>query len=243
MTKTCAAFRLTAEGLWKPGFRVYLWTFTFAEVVADWEGSRRFSAFLNLMRMSFTECKWGGVKVSELHREHGIHFHCLIDRRLPVDVVRRMAHLHGFGRIHVCVGQREAAKYLSKYLSKHKEGALCESGRKQRRWAAFGDVDRVRVSDLINDSPQWIHRRAKGLTFTGYNYERRLQQIWDISENVETFDCAWRFAVAAQAKNTSVRDRAYYDGMLVQMCLGRILMGSSGCLVRRQAFGAVMQPF
>lgn len=188
MTKTKAAFQLTAQGLFEKFPRVYLWTVTFACVQADWEGSKRFSAFLKHLREVVGK-GWGGVRVAELHREHGIHFHMLVTERLAVDLVRRVGRCHGIGRIHVCRARPEAGGYLAKYLSKQKEGPRHESGRKMRRWAAFGEVPRVRVSDLVNDRPMWIYRREKGLPFLNYKAEKILERAWDYGERA--FTTAW----------------------------------------------------
>ncbi len=188
MTKTVAAFQMTADQLWQPGFRVYFWTFTFTGVNADWENSRRFTKFLHHLQ-AVLDGDWGGVRVAELHKEHGVHFHALINRRLAVDIVRRVARCYGIGRIFVEVADNNngTARYLSKYLSKQKKGPLCESGRSMRRWAKFGQVRHVRIRDLVNFSPMWVFRREHKMTFLGYVNEHLLQQAWDRGEDTFIF--------------------------------------------------------
>src|ERR1039458_3082986 len=89
MTKTRAAFELTAERLFDGGNDVYFWTFTFSVIHSDWDGSALFREFLNHLRMVLGG-DWGGVRVVELHKEHGVHYHALVNRRLAVDIVRRV---------------------------------------------------------------------------------------------------------------------------------------------------------
>jgi len=201
-SRTKAAFLFTAEALWKPGGRVYFWTFTFAEIQSDWEGSAKFTAFLHdLRRLDWAE-DVGGVKVAELHPGgHGIHFHALVNRRLNVNWVRQLARRHGIGRIHVEVADQNGgtAQYLSKYLSKSREGPLCESGRRMRRWAAFGPVYRCRCSDLVFHSSMWDYRRSHDRPFTKYRYEHLLSLAWDFGE--DTFEFAWQ-----AIKNGNIQD-------------------------------------
>ena len=156
-----------------------MWTFTFSTLYADWECSQRFSDFLRSLRQrNWCPADVGGVKVAELHKEHGVHFHCLVNRRLPVDYVRKLWRKYGGGRLHVCVADIGAAKYLSKYLSKAKEKPFTESGGHCRAWASFGEVKKTRVSDLVNESPEWVFRRNEKLPWLGFHLEFHLRECW-----------------------------------------------------------------
>lgn len=188
ITKTRAAFMLTAQGLFEKFPRVYFWTVTFATVHSDWESSELFSKFLHHLRAVVGK-GWGGVRVVELHREHGVHYHLLVTERLAVDLVRRVGRCYGIGRIHVCRAKPEACLYLGKYLSKQKNGPKTKTGRNARRWAVFGEVPRTRVSDLINDSPMWVFRREHKLHYLGYWQEKILGRCWDRGER--NFKMAW----------------------------------------------------
>lgn len=228
MTKTTAAFLLTADRLFQPGEKVFFWTFTFNVIHSDAEGSALFSEFLNHLQ-KVLKGDWGGVKVAELHKEHGIHFHALINRRLAVDIVRRVARCHGLGRIHVERAwtdeeavrngkKKGAAAYLSKYLTKQQKQPikLCKDGkiRSLRRWSAFGKIRHTRISDLVNDYPEWIFRRAHNLPFTTYHFEHFLRVCWLRGE--QTFKSAYFAAasndiatVIAAAEGKIVPDGAY----------------------------------
>ena len=215
-SRSKAAFLFNAENLWQPGFRVYFWTFTFRDVLSDWDASKRFSDFLRLLRMTLGG-DFSGVKVAELHKAHGVHFHVLVNRRLCVRRVRRLWDIkQRGGRVHVCVADQNSAGYLSKYLGKGKEAPLTESGRKQRRWACFGPRRKTRCSDVVMESPMWEFRRKNCLTFTTYRYEFFLNRCWLLGEDV--LRSAW---VAAQAG----RDRdvcALAQGILRPSRLSRV---------------------
>jgi len=92
-----------------------------------------------------------GVRVLELHDEHGAHFHVITNRRYKIKTVLAIGERYGFGRTHVQwvknVGGGIA--YVCKYLSKPRSPCL----KGVRLWAAFGKIERTRVSDIITDSP------------------------------------------------------------------------------------------
>ena len=142
--KSRIAFKFNVERLFESSKgSVYFWTSTFAKVLTVKEASKRWSAFSKeLVR----ELKVYGLRVYELHDEHGLHVHWLADRFLPVHIVRAIAERHGFGRIHVKRCGKWVADYLAKYLSKEVR-AGCLKGK--RLWAAFGDATWTRVNDII----------------------------------------------------------------------------------------------
>lgn len=189
-SKSSAAFQFTAANLFQRGFKVYLWTFTFAEVVADWEGSKRFSKLINHLQKNFNDCTWGGVRVVELHKEHGVHYHALINRRLPIDIVRRLALSYGFGRIHVCRAGRHSVGYLAKYLSKRQGRTFTQKGNHGRKWASFGKgFQKVRVRDIEFECPMWEFRKQRNLGWRGFKMERVLRLVWE--RNQGSFFAAW----------------------------------------------------
>jgi hypothetical protein len=219
---------MSADKLWQPGFRVYFWTFTFAAVHSDWEAMRMFSAFLNHLRKTIGG-DWSGVRVAELHPGgHGVHFHALLDRRLDVHIVRRVGRCYGIGRIHVEVAHgEESVKYLAKYLSKQREGPLCESGRNARRWASFGPIQGTRVSDLVNESPQWVFRREHGFTFLGFRVEPLLNRCWDYGES--TFKSAWYAARRGEVETVC----QVANGMLESNGVGLLVQPARRALIRQ----------
>lgn len=135
MSASLAAYMIAADELMESP-RVYFWTFTFKLTQPVWFAT---PAWARLQRDLFDWFgKFQGIRVSEMHREHGLHFHVLMNMRLPVAVVRRLAEPYGFGRIEVQqVRHRKATtRYLVKYLAKG-EKLPC---RGMRRWVRIGGL-------------------------------------------------------------------------------------------------------
>ena len=131
MTKSEAAFLLSCDRLAEQG-RIYLWTFTFAEVLDLVDTRKRWNHLLTLIRRLWPEAC--GLRVFELHQEHGLHVHLLTNKRIDVNQCRELAKRSGWGRIHVMRIPKEKTKYLAKYLSKERPKAF----RRWRLWAGFG---------------------------------------------------------------------------------------------------------
>lgn len=126
--KSQLAFKFNVERMFEASSSgVYFWTSTFEKVLTVKEASRRWSAF---SKEIVRELGVFGVRVYELHDEHGLHIHWLANRFLPVQIVRRIAQKHGFGRIHV----KRAGKWVTDYLAEYLHH---RSARRER--AAHGD--------------------------------------------------------------------------------------------------------
>jgi len=155
-SKSQAAFTMSAKKLFEEHPKVFFWTFTFRKVNHDW-------VCMNMWHQMFRELTnihhgyMPGLRVVELHKTHGMHFHALIALRISVHIVRRVASKYGFGRIHVCKATEGAIHYLVPYLQKERE---LRKG--QRSWAAIGGFRPVRVRDIEVDSV--FHRNCRALT-------------------------------------------------------------------------------
>lgn len=156
------ALRFTAESLVDKTNGLpdlYLWTFTFREVLDVEEACRRWSRFLgsNTQR---TRCLLAaypliaGIRVYEMHPgteakpSHGLHVHAVVDGWLSLDVVRPLwEHYAGErSRLHVVKCGAGAAFYLGKYLTKC---ARVEALSGRRLWSAFGMADGTRCRDIV----------------------------------------------------------------------------------------------
>ena len=130
------------------GGKLYFWTFTFRNVHSLGFAMRLWNEFLTILKRKI---QFRGVRVLELHDEHGVHFHVVTNKRYKIRTMLTLGDRYGFGRMHVArvtdVGGGIA--YLCKYLSKRRAPCL----RSVRLWAAFGDIERTRVSDIVCDSP------------------------------------------------------------------------------------------
>jgi len=165
LTKTAAAFTFSAEKLFREYGCIYFWTFTFIDVPINDDYAMEEWHLLHLrLRTHFPGIK--GLRVCELHRSHGIHFHVLLNRRIAIE---RMKLLFGgsgnlighnryldFGRVSVKKCDKSTIGYLCKYLTK----AYRDSNNfgRRRRWGTIGGFKPVRVRDIIYDTPATRNR-------------------------------------------------------------------------------------
>lgn len=148
--KTSLAFQMSADRIFAYCNEVYFWTFTFRQVPRndDWAMWQ----WANLMRAFKTRFPLHkGVRVVELHEKHGIHYHALINRRIAMDVIRRIAYPFGFGVMWVEQCDNGTAGYLAKYLTKsYRAENHFTKGR--RRWGNIGRWDNCKVRDLVMET-------------------------------------------------------------------------------------------
>jgi hypothetical protein len=147
--KSRAAFEFTVRKMLRQNPKLYFWTFTFREVHSLERAMKLWNQFLTLLKRKFG---FRGVRVLELHEEHGCHFHVITNRRVPMRKILTMCERHGFGRIDVrrVTDAAQAISYLCKYLSKQRERCL----KRARLWSAFGKIERTRVRDVLVDTPK-----------------------------------------------------------------------------------------
>jgi len=112
-----------------------------------------------------------GVRVIEPHERHGLHYHALLNVRVPIEFVQRIGKRYGFGRVHVKRCDIGAAHYLIPYVGK---ASFLSSG--IRRWSTVGGFVGVKCKDVIIET-DFSRNMA---TFTGgrkvgYNVS---SQIW-----------------------------------------------------------------
>jgi hypothetical protein len=145
MTKSKAAFLFAARTLGKQ--KLFLWTFTFKEVLAVKETRKRWNHLLTLLLREWPSLQ--GLRVFELHAEHGLHVHLATNQFVDVNRARELATQAGWGRIHVTRMPSEHSGYLAKYLSKERP----ECFYRWRLWAGFGKGwEWTRVKDVIRET-------------------------------------------------------------------------------------------
>jgi hypothetical protein len=144
MSKSKQAFLFSAERLGEQG--LYMWTLTFRELLAIKDTRKRWNYLLTLMKRRWPNLC--GLRVFEMHKEHGLHVHLITNRRIDVNEVRRLAKKAGWGRVHVKRVPPDRAAYLAKYLGKARPEAMYG----WRLWGAFGKWDWSRVADVAMES-------------------------------------------------------------------------------------------
>jgi hypothetical protein len=146
--KSRAAFEFTIRKMLLENRRLFFWTFTFRDVHSLKFAMGLWNQFLTIIKRKI---QFKGVRVLELHNEHGCHFHVLTNRRFKIRTLLRLGERYGFGRISVqhVTDVAGGIAYLCKYLSKPRPPCL----KRVRVWAAFGEIERTRVADIVTDSP------------------------------------------------------------------------------------------
>jgi len=146
MTKSKAAFLFASQTLGKQ--RLYLWTFTFRELLAVKETRKHWNHLLTLSLREWPNLQ--GLRVFELHPGgHGLHVHLITNQFIDVNRARELATQAGWGRIHVRPMPSEHSGYLAKYLSKERPPCLY----RWRLWAGFGKGwEWTKVTDVIRET-------------------------------------------------------------------------------------------
>lgn len=154
MTKSKTAYLFATQTLGKEA--LFMWTFTFAEVLAIKDTRKRWNHLLTLLKQRWP--KLCGLRVFELHKFHGLHVHLVTNRWIDVNTARGLAKQAGWGRIHVQRIPVDRAGYLAKYPSKERPPCF----KRWRLWAGFGEWEWTRVKDLVFESRfSTIYRAAR----------------------------------------------------------------------------------
>jgi hypothetical protein len=145
--KSRSAFEFTVRKMLRQNSKLYFWTFTFREVHSLKTAMGLWNQFLTLLKRKLN---FRGVRVLELHNEHGCHFHVITNQRFPIRKILAFSERYGFGRMDVRgVPDADTIRYLCKYLSKARPGCL----KRARLWSAFGTIERTCVKDVLSDTP------------------------------------------------------------------------------------------
>src|SRR5580692_6942696 len=135
VSKSKAAFLMSAERLFNHCGQVYFWTFTWPKCMPDWRYGPSWNLFIKGLNR-FYGATIVGLRVWEVHPgeySHGLHCHALINRHLNIFIVRRIAKRYGLGHVWVARADIGAAGYLAKYITK--ENQLSPG---MRQWGTIG---------------------------------------------------------------------------------------------------------
>src|SRR5947208_5399396 len=113
--KSRSAFEFTVRKMLRQNPKLYFWTFTFREVHSLKDAMELWNQFLTLLKRKL---QFRGVRVLELHEEHGCHFHVITNRRFSIEKILAFSGRYGFGRLNVkrVSDSAKAIRYLRKYL-------------------------------------------------------------------------------------------------------------------------------
>jgi len=192
MTRTQAAFCLSVNRLFAKYEKIYFWTFTFKRVMSDWS----YPIAWNALMLRLRDLHGGflqGLRVIEVHpaeHSHGLHYHCLLNQRVGIHLMRREAAKFGFGRIHVAKHAVDPATayYLAKYLGKESE--LTHG---MRRWGTIGGFKACSCRQVQIDSA--FHRNMRKLCHgkqTTFQFACRLRHLSELHGEWEEWPDAKR---------------------------------------------------
>ena len=188
MTKSKAAFLLASRTLGKDN-RLFMWTFTFKDLLGVKDTRKKWNYLLTLLLRAWPMLR--GLRGFELHKEHGLHVHLVTNSFIDVNRARALAEKAGWGRIHVKRIPAERVSYLAKYLSKERVECL----KRWRLWAALGggwDPTLVKVvvsnsvfSRIYRACKEWKEWTGKGRFFERMTLVRMLliktiEEGWEI---------------------------------------------------------------
>jgi len=155
VSKAHAAFLFSVDTMYEKWPKsIYMWTFTFKKYQPDWRAMARWNELSRKLQDEFPLLR--GIRVVEVHPgrnfhglSHGLHFHCLFNRRVCIHWMRRIASKHGFGQIKAARVTQSEAAYLGKYLTKGQP----ELAKGARRWGSIGGFSQMtKVRDIEIDS-------------------------------------------------------------------------------------------
>jgi len=167
LSKSAQAFTWSAERLFDEWPKIYFWTFTFIHTpYCDDEAMYMWATFMRRLNKKFPYLQ--GLRVCELHRSHGIHFHAFFSERVPIRVMQKIWHGTGdlvgqnhyldFGRVSVATCDKQTIGYMTKYMTKqYREDNYF--GRR-RRWGTIGGFEANRVNDIEVISEATRNREA-----------------------------------------------------------------------------------
>lgn len=149
MNRSQVAYNLSCALLFRQEQPIYFWTFTFDKLYPDWFLSRAWGDFITDLGNLYGG-RLKGIKVAELHETHGIHYHALLNKRIWVEVVRRIGRRYGIGRVYVLRATPGAIAYLEQYIKPSGQSRMSPG---IRRWSTVGGFDGVKCRDIDIDSP------------------------------------------------------------------------------------------
>jgi len=214
---TCRAFVLDCQ---QQETGMYFWTFTTRKVHRLPEYKFMWNRFL---RDIFNEWPYdlprlGGIRTIQLQKRGALHWHCIINKRLPIDRLEEMGYKHGLGWMWVekIESPKRAINYVARYIEEGIKTGF--EGTRMKTWGTLGFAPwKTRVSQIKvrNECTAFIQRLRKEFfndTTIPSWLAREVYQCWHIGYKVrEDFIC-WS-AKEAQAKGHDLKTWACWDTM------------------------------
>jgi len=147
------------------GEKLYWWSFTTKEVIAHWRCGYLWKRLTRWMHERFRydeDYPLAGIRICELQKRGAIHWHAVINKRIPIGEMRRkVGNRLGLGWCKVYrVWNQEDMETLCRYMLAYlvKESAQVYTSKIQR-WGMIGGFPATTSKDIVIDSP--AHRAVK----------------------------------------------------------------------------------
>ncbi|HYE31956.1 MAG TPA: hypothetical protein VEH27_11040 [Methylomirabilota bacterium] len=213
MSKSEFAFRMSAQKFFDEQRHVYFWTFTCKQVHPDWYYSQIWSRFFREIQNLYGGTVQG-LKVVELHDNHGIHWHTLLNIRVGVQQVRRIAKRYGIGRVHAKKADLGSIGYLAKYISSDLRKTGKELHARVARWQCIGHFVGVRKCNVEISGTAFIDRVRFAQEFLG------VKQIpWHLYDYFRQFPANDRLQDRRYLR--SLKGKFWRDHERIDMCEGK----------------------
>jgi len=134
MTKSKAAFLFASQTLGKQ--RLFLWTFTFKDLLAVKETRKRWNHLLTLLVRTWPQLQ--GLRVFELHEEHGLHVHLVTNQFIDVNRARAAGNASGMGSNSRHEHEERARRISCKVSFKRAVGMSVSVATLGRIWSRLG---------------------------------------------------------------------------------------------------------
>jgi len=212
-SKSQCAFVMSVRKLFEESSQVYFWTFTFVQVMPDWYYPRSWNVLMKDVQNLYGGMLQG-LRVLEVHPGgHGLHYHALVNRRICVHLINRMAKKVGMGITHVQRADVGAGEYLAKYLIK--ENPLWPG---MRRWGTIGGFRQVKKNNIRIDSV--FHRNlaecnpeGRQFPFQHINWIYQQSMLhgdwrdWPVNVRKNTLDKLGETSIVSEAMDTLSNER------------------------------------
>jgi len=189
VSKQKMAFQFSVDKLFRDSSKVYMWTVTMKQATPDtktmycWNKlSRELQHEMPLLRgLRITERHPGAKMFEDLWVSHGLHFHLLVNSRIPKWLLDRIGRKWGFGFTWVRKADMEKALYCGKYMTKQNHDLQTGC----RKWGTIGGFESTRVRDVEMDST--FHRNFRKVQKAVQMRQMSLDLLHTIYLNSEKF--------------------------------------------------------
>lgn len=245
MTKSKSAYFMSAiafaQYLNDVGSPGYLWRFTTREKLPDWRYAPIWRRFIKDVADLYRhdDVPLGGLRVLERHdgggpRHGNLHYHAVVDKRIPADIVWKIGERYGIGHMEVEQVRDVTGhlRYLAKYLGKQNiQGRGC----RLKSWGTIGfapwAVKRAEIR-IVNDSTRLLKKveawglkvgrgdalRIWGWKWAGFRKAEKVLKRWIQDDSIPVWDKLAPLTFCDEVLLSHMRPEIYSSADFPEMC-------------------------